>query len=233
MTEAGGTSNPAVCQYTKLYESWGIRGHFKMDYEDEEAHLARLEDPDIAPRPWPLLSPGSSWWGANQSACNRDTQLIPLQPRPSLFIHRLLTFCVVLIFVSAFSFPSLQCRVTLSVLLHYFSFASLSYHAMFSFFVLLLLVVFFHSSLSLYIIFLISVLFVYIALFFSLLSFDAARTVQKTAPATILHCRGNAFTELLPSNDRYTDTHRHTRPTILLLLRVYSLPREREYRPVA
>jgi hypothetical protein len=42
-----------------------------------------------------------------------------------------------------------------------------------------------------------------------LLSFDTTRTVQKTPP-TILRCRGNVFTELLPSNDRgiHRQTHR-------------------------
>jgi hypothetical protein len=35
-----------------------------------------------------------------------------------------------------------------------------------------------------------------------LLSFDATGIAQKTAPPTILRCRGNVFTELLPSNDR-------------------------------
>jgi hypothetical protein len=36
-------------------------------------------------------------------------------------------------------------------------------------------------------------------------------------------CRGNVFTELLPSNDRgiHRQTHRHSRPTILLLFRVF------------
>lgn len=32
------------------------------------------EVPDIAPRPWPHVSSGSCWWGANRSACNKDTR---------------------------------------------------------------------------------------------------------------------------------------------------------------
>jgi hypothetical protein len=35
-----------------------------------------------------------------------------------------------------------------------------------------------------------------------LFSFDTTRTAQKTTPQTVLRCRGNVFTELLPSNDR-------------------------------
>jgi hypothetical protein len=35
-----------------------------------------------------------------------------------------------------------------------------------------------------------------------LLSFDTTRTAQKMTVPTILRCRGNVFTELLPSNDR-------------------------------
>jgi hypothetical protein len=56
-----------------------------------------------------------------------------------------------------------------------------------------------------------------------LLSFDTTRTAQETTPPTILPCSGNVLTELLPSNDRmiHRQTHRHTRPTTLLLLRVY------------
>jgi hypothetical protein len=39
-----------------------------------------------------------------------------------------------------------------------------------------------------------------------LLPFDKTRAEQKTTP-TVLHCRGNFVTELLPSNDRgYTPT---------------------------
>jgi hypothetical protein len=63
-----------------------------------------------------------------------------------------------------------------------------------------------------------------------LLSFESTRTTQETAPPTILRCRGNVFTELLPSNDR--GIHRlsfvKTRtayimapPTNFLLLRVF------------
>jgi hypothetical protein len=42
-------------------------------------------------------------------------------------------------------------------------------------------------------------------------------------PPTILHCRGNVFTKLLPSNEKgiYRQTHRHTYSVILLLLRVF------------
>jgi hypothetical protein len=41
-------------------------------------------------------------------------------------------------------------------------------------------------------------------------------------PPIILRCGGNVFIELLPSNGReiHRQTQRHTRPTILLLLRV-------------
>jgi hypothetical protein len=66
-----------------------------------------------------------------------------------------------------------------------------------------------------------------------LFSFDTTRTAQKTTPPTILRCRGDVFTELLPSNDRgiHRQTHRlsfdktqtaqkMTRPTILLLLHI-------------
>jgi hypothetical protein len=43
----------------------------------------------------------------------------------------------------------------------------------------------------------------------SLLSFDTTWTAQKTVSQTILRCRGNVFTEPLPSNDRRdTQTHR-------------------------
>jgi hypothetical protein len=38
-------------------------------------------------------------------------------------------------------------------------------------------------------------------------------------PPTILRCRWNAFPESLPRKNR--ETHRPTRPTILLLLRVF------------
>jgi hypothetical protein len=45
-------------------------------------------------------------------------------------------------------------------------------------------------------------------------------TPQKTTPLTILNCRGNVLTQLLPSNER--DIHRQThRQEILLLLRVF------------
>jgi hypothetical protein len=56
-----------------------------------------------------------------------------------------------------------------------------------------------------------------------LLSFDTTWTAQKTMPPTILRCRGNVFTELLSSSDRgiHRQTHRHTRPIIILLLRVF------------
>jgi hypothetical protein len=45
----------------------------------------------------------------------------------------------------------------------------------------------------------------------------------ENAPSTILRYRGNVFTELLPSNDGgiHRQAHRHTRPTMLLLLRVF------------
>jgi hypothetical protein len=77
----------------------------------------------------------------------------------------------------------------------------------------------------------------------NLLSSDTTRTAQKTTPPTILRCRGNVFTELLPSNER--GIHR---PTDSPLMRhgshikgrsqhaaclVSSLPRERVYCAVA
>jgi hypothetical protein len=43
---------------------------------------------------------------------------------------------------------------------------------------------------------------------YRLLSFHTTRTAQKTTYPTILHCRGNVFTELLPSND--SGIHRQT-----------------------
>jgi hypothetical protein len=52
-----------------------------------------------------------------------------------------------------------------------------------------------------------------------LFSYDTIQTAQKTRPPAILRCNQNVFTELVPSNDR--EIHRHTRPTILLLLRVF------------
>jgi hypothetical protein len=56
-----------------------------------------------------------------------------------------------------------------------------------------------------------------------LLSFNMTRTAKKTRPPTILRFRGNVFTEFLPSNNSgmHRQTHRHTRRTILLLLRVF------------
>jgi hypothetical protein len=65
-----------------------------------------------------------------------------------------------------------------------------------------------------------------------LLSFYMPRTTQKTTLPTILCCRENIFTELLPSNERIhrrnTDSFVKTRtaqkmihPTILLLLRAF------------
>jgi hypothetical protein len=45
-----------------------------------------------------------------------------------------------------------------------------------------------------------------------LLSFDTIRAAQKTTPPTILPCRGNTFTELLPRNgkgDTKTDPQTH------------------------
>jgi hypothetical protein len=42
----------------------------------------------------------------------------------------------------------------------------------------------------------------------SLLSFDTTSIVEKTMPPTILLCRLNVFTELLPNND--TRIHRQT-----------------------
>jgi hypothetical protein len=49
-------------------------------------------------------------------------------------------------------------------------------------------------------------------------------TAQKTMPPTILRCRTNVFTELLPSNNKgiHRKTHTLTRPTIILLLRVFA-----------
>jgi hypothetical protein len=57
-----------------------------------------------------------------------------------------------------------------------------------------------------------------------LLSLDTTRTAKKTTPPTILRCRWNVLIELLPSNDRgiHRQTHRHTRPAILLLLLVFA-----------
>jgi hypothetical protein len=52
-----------------------------------------------------------------------------------------------------------------------------------------------------------------------LLSSDATRTAQKTTLPTNIRCRENVFTELLPGNDR--GIHRHTRPTICILLCVF------------
>jgi hypothetical protein len=56
-----------------------------------------------------------------------------------------------------------------------------------------------------------------------LLSFDMTRTPWKTLPPTILRCRGNIFTELLPSNDKgiHRQSHRRTHPTVLILLREF------------
>jgi hypothetical protein len=57
-----------------------------------------------------------------------------------------------------------------------------------------------------------------------LLSFETAHTAEETTPLIFLRCRGSIFTELLPSNDRgiHWQTQRHTRSTILLLLRVFT-----------
>jgi hypothetical protein len=68
----------------------------------------------------------------------------------------------------------------------------------------------------------------------SLLSFDKKRVAWKTTRPTILLCRGNVFTELLPTNDRgiHRQIHRLlfgktrtaqklTRPTALPFLRVF------------
>jgi hypothetical protein len=43
-----------------------------------------------------------------------------------------------------------------------------------------------------------------------LLSFSTTWTAQKTTPPTIIFCRVNVFTKLLPSNDRgiYREAHR-------------------------
>jgi hypothetical protein len=38
-----------------------------------------------------------------------------------------------------------------------------------------------------------------------LFSFDTTRNTQTTTPPTILHCRGNVFTEALPST-KWRDT---------------------------
>jgi hypothetical protein len=54
-----------------------------------------------------------------------------------------------------------------------------------------------------------------------LLSCDTTRTAWKTMPLIILHCRENVSTELLPSNDRGIHRPTDTRPTILLLLRLF------------
>jgi hypothetical protein len=46
----------------------------------------------------------------------------------------------------------------------------------------------------------------------------------KTTSLRILHCRGNVFTEFLPSSDKriHRQTHKDTRPTIFLLLSVFT-----------
>jgi hypothetical protein len=87
------------------------------------AHLARLEDPDIALRPWPLLSPGSSWWGANRSACNRGTQLEATSPfslytSTSYFLSPvILCFCFFLSLFTLLCYS--QCSLTFfSLLIH-------------------------------------------------------------------------------------------------------------------
>jgi hypothetical protein len=56
-----------------------------------------------------------------------------------------------------------------------------------------------------------------------LLSFDTTWIAYKTTPPTVFLCRGNIFTESLPSNDRVIHrlTNRHTRPTTILLFCVF------------
>jgi hypothetical protein len=157
----GVTSNPTACRYTKPYESWGITGHNKRDYEDEEDSPRATRGPRhcspalASPQPRVFLvrsQPVCVQQGHTTHGCS-STLPFSVYTSTSYF------------FVSASSFLYLHCRVTLIVLLHYFSFPSLSYHAMFCFFLLLLLVVFLQSSLSLHIVFSILVLFVYVALF--------------------------------------------------------------------
>jgi hypothetical protein len=52
-------------------------------------------------------------------------------------------------------------------------------------------------------------------------SFDTTR--DRIENDASINCHGNAFTELLPSNDSgiHRQTYRHTRPTIILLLCVF------------
>jgi hypothetical protein len=56
-----------------------------------------------------------------------------------------------------------------------------------------------------------------------LLSFNTTRIVYKTTPLTILHCGKNVFIVLLRIRvrDKHRQTHRHTRPAILLLLQIF------------
>jgi hypothetical protein len=64
-------------------------------------------------------------------------------------------------------------------------------------------------------------------------SFDTRRTTQKTTPPTILRCRGNVFTELIPSNDKGIHRPTDTRFQQFFYYCVYSLPQESVYLVVA
>jgi hypothetical protein len=57
-------------------------------------------------------------------------------------------------------------------------------------------------------------------------SFDTRRTASQTTRATILHCRGNVFKELLPSSDKGT----YTQVQQFFYCCMCPLPRERVYR---
>jgi hypothetical protein len=56
-----------------------------------------------------------------------------------------------------------------------------------------------------------------------LISFDTTRTAYKTSPSIILLCCGNAFTELLPSNDMgiHKQTHASYNSSIVACIRYH------------
>jgi hypothetical protein len=66
-----------------------------------------------------------------------------------------------------------------------------------------------------------------------LLSYNTTWSAQKTPPPTVLHCRGNVFTELFPSNDIGIHRPPQTRGQQFFYRCVYSLLRQRVYRAVA